>query len=32
VEALLKSKGATVSRFALFVVGEGIGKQPETAS
>jgi elongation factor Ts len=27
VEALLKSKGATVSRFALYVVGEGIEKK-----
>jgi elongation factor Ts len=27
VEALLKSKGASVSRFALFVVGEGIEKK-----
>ena len=27
VEALLKSKGATVTRFALFVVGEGIEKK-----
>jgi elongation factor Ts len=27
VEALLKSKGASVSRFVLFVVGEGIEKK-----
>ena len=27
VEALLKSRGASVSRFVLYVVGEGIGKK-----
>ena len=27
IEALLRSKGATVSRFALYVVGEGIEKR-----
>jgi elongation factor Ts len=27
VEALLKSRGASVARFVLYVVGEGIGRK-----
>jgi len=32
VEALLKARGASVSRFALYVVGEGIEKKANGVS